>query len=202
MSSPHLPELIRIYREDLPEIQSRVENASTHMTLWPATKKLFNLTALLLRHVILESYDKVSPAELVPAAPPAPPAPPAPLPMRAYAPAFPAGLALPPPPLIDQPGTAPVALSNQPNMPDIEPDKTNVFITANGTKVIPPAGRPTMTLPPGQPIDIPSLLAPPVPPPAPPGVAQVILPPGGGMSPDVAAALAGRSQESPPGSQG
>ena len=197
MSSPHLPELIRIYKEELPEIQSRVENASTHMTLWPATKKLFNLTALLLRHVILESYDKVSPGELVHTAPPAPSPPPAPLPMRAYAPAFPPGLALPPPPMIDQPGAAPVVLSNQPNMPDIEPNKTNVFITAQGTKVIPPVGGPAMTLPPGQMVDLPELLSPPVPPPAPPGVAQVVLPPGGGMPPDVAAALAGRSGEPP-----
>lgn len=194
MSSPHLPELIRIYKEELPEIQSRVENASTHMTLWPATKKLFNLTALLLRHVILESYDKVSPGEFIHVPPPAPPPPPAPLDTRAHAPTFPPGLALPPPPMIDQPGAAPAVLSNQPNMPDIDPGKVNVFITANGTKVIPPVGGPAVTLPPGQAVDLPELLAPPVPPPAPPGVAQVILPPGGGMSPDVAAALASRSQ--------
>ena len=194
MSSPHLPELIRIYKEELPEIQSRVENASTHMTLWPATKKLFNLTALLLRHVILESYDKVSPGEFIHVPPPAPPPPPALLDTRAHAPTFPPGLALPPPPMIDQPGAAPAVLSNQPNMPDIDPGKVNVFITANGTKVIPPVGGPAVTLPPGQAVDLPELLAPPVPPPAPPGVAQVILPPGGGMSPDVAAALANRSQ--------
>ena len=69
-----------------------------------------------------------------------------------------------------------------------------VYVTNQGTKVIPPGGSgPTVVLPPGAAVDLTATTGRPVPPPAPPGVSQVVLPPGGGMTPEVAAALAGRT---------
>ena len=63
-----------------------------------------------------------------------------------------------------------------------------VVITPQGTRVIPPVGGQAVTLPPGSAVDLVGMGRP-VPPPAPPGVAQVVLPPGGVLTPEAAAAL-------------
>ena len=52
----------------------------------------------------------------------------------------------------------------------------------------PPNGGQAVTLPPGSAVDLVGMGRP-VPPPAPPGVAQVVLPPGGVLTPEAAAAL-------------
>ena len=83
-------------------------------------------------------------------------------------------------------------------MPDVnvQPGVTNVIITAQGTKVITPSGT-TSVVPPGEHVGLEATLGTPPQPFVEPGVATVILPPGGGLSPEVAAALAGRSGQAP-----
>jgi len=80
----------------------------------------------------------------------------------------------------------------------IQPGVANVVITANGITAIAPSGQRT-TLPPGEAVPIEATSgAPPEPPEAPEGVAQVVLPPGGGMTPELLAAIGNRSQDQPP----
>jgi len=77
------------------------------------------------------------------------------------------------------PGLAP---AQSPGVPDITPSGVlEVVITPNGKRVIPPAGQ--AAAPTSNAFEMP------VPPPAPPGVANVVLPPGGVLTPEAAAAL-------------
>lgn len=102
-----------------------------------------------------------------------------------------------PPPLSMVPSFHPSA--SLPGMPDvpIQPGAFNVVITPQGTRTVSPTGT-TAMLPPGVPVGPDVLYGRPEPPPAPPGVAQVVLPPGGGMTSDTLAALTGRSNDTPP----
>jgi DUF1680 family protein len=76
------------------------------------------------------------------------------------------------------PGLAP---AQSPGVPDITPSGVlEVVITPNGKRVIPPAGQ--AAAPTSNAFEMP------VPPPAPPGVANVVLPPGGVLTPEAAAA--------------
>ena len=82
-------------------------------------------------------------------------------------------------------------------MPGIAPsDVAQVVITPQGTQVIPQAGSglSPVTLPPNTAVDLAHMTRQPELPPAPPGTAQVVLPAGGALPADVAAALAARSQ--------
>lgn len=183
--SQYLPNLVQFARE-LPQLQHDMQNASTQNTLWSVTQKLFNILSYMLHHAIIDAYSNMPAGNPEPAAVPA--ASPAPSPI-APAPVIPIG-ALPFPPTITQPGLAPTQV---PGMPDIAPSGvTEVIVTAQGTKVIPAGGAgPAIVLPPNVAVDA-SHLGKPEPPAAPPGVAQVILPEGGVLPPDVAAALASR----------
>ena len=174
--SQYLPNLIQFARE-LPQLQHDMQNASTQNTLWKSTQQLFNIVSYLLHHAIVDAYNNMPAGNPEPAAVPA--ASPAPTPI-APAPVIPIG-ALPFPPTITQPGLAP---PQTPGMPDIAPSGVTEVIPAGG------AG-PAVVLPPNVAVDA-THLGKPEPPAAPPGVAQVILPQGGALPPDVAAALASR----------
>lgn len=171
-----LKELIRIYQEDLPSLQYDVGNASTLHTLWPVTKRVFNVVITVLHYIISEELKKEGIEVATPAAASSP-------------------VVLPPPSVLSMPGLSPPALPRMPGMPDTpQSDVAEVFISANGIRVVPPAGAgQAMTLPPGSAVDLAAMTGKPELPPAPPGVAQVVLPPGGALSAEVADALANRS---------
>lgn len=200
MPSPHLRELIRIAREDMKGLQYDLQNASHTLALRPVCERLFEIVGLILHHVIIESVESIQPAPPVASAPPAPPAPPpAPRPVpvalpRVVLPANPVAdsLGLPPPPSLSQPAPTIPAVPGMPSA-QAQPGVANVFLTTERTEVVAASGAKTV-LPRGATIDLAASAGlPPEPPPAPPGVEQVILPPGGGMSPELQAALATRS---------
>jgi len=192
MSQKYLRELVEFAQKTIPELEYSFRNASTHYALQDACQKQFNVISYMLHHIIYAAYEN----GVLPAAPVNPPAPPpmlvaAPPPPPAFA--TPIGApALPPPAIISQPALAsPTSLDGAPVV-DVQPGITNVIITPQGTRVVAPSGAATV-LPPGEHVDLAAASGIPVLPDAPPGVAQVVLPPGGGISPDVLAALASRS---------
>jgi hypothetical protein len=205
MPSPHLKELIRIAREDMKGLQYDVQNASHTLALRPICERLFEIVGLLLHHVVIESVETLQmnpPTMAVSPAPPRPvtmaPVPVAPVPValprvvRPVANPVADALGLPPPPSFAQPTQAVPAVSGMPSA-QAQPGVANVFLTTQGTEVVAATGAKTV-LPAGAPVDLAASAGlPPEPPPAPPGVEQVILPPGGGMTPELEAALAGRS---------
>ena len=192
---PHLIQLAQVGGE-LASIQNDLQNASTTLALQDVVKRLFNVVSLHLYHSIHDAVDR----ERQPAAEPV--RQPAPAPVQ-QAPALSpqasmhSNFGLPGlptrPPIISQPGLAPTSSNG---MPGIAPsDVANVVITPQGTQVIPPAGAGTpITLPPNVAVDLAHMGGRPELPPAPPGVAQVVVPPGGAVTPDLAAALASRGQ--------
>lgn len=180
----YLNDLVRIAKVDLPSLQYDFQNASTLYSLQAACKQLFNITNYLLYHAI-ENATNPSSDGMVPVTRVAPVAP--------AAPVSPVMVELPAPPFITQPIAAPAPAIDASGA-SVQPGVTNVMITSNGTQVISPTGVSTI-LPPGEAVDLATSTGRPVPPPAPPGVDQVILPPGGGMTPDVLAALSSRPSE-------
>ncbi len=176
------------FARELPQLQYDMQNASTQNALWLVCQKTFNILQYMLHHAIMEAYQGAQPGT-----PTAQPAQPAPAPaMSAIPPAFSSGPTLPsvgmlpPPNPITQPG---LAATQAPGIPDIAASGVaEVVITPQGTRVIPPVGGQAVTLPPGSSVDLVGMGRP-VPPPAPPGVAQVVLPPGGVLTPEAAAAL-------------
>ena len=194
MASPHLKELIRIAREDMVGIQYDLQNASHPLALRPVCERMFEIMGLLLHHVVIESVENTM--QNLPMPTPPAPAPAPVIPVVVPRPARPATaidvLGLPPPPSMTQPAPAVSAVPGMPSA-QAQPGVTNVFLTTQGTQVVAPSGAKTM-LPAGSAIDLAaSAGTPPELPPAPPGVAQVVLPPGGGITPEIEAALAGRS---------
>lgn len=182
--SKYLNDLIRIAKIDLPSLQYDFNNASTLYSLQAACQRLFNITNYLLYHAIdsatcPSSNGVVQVARVTPVAP--------------VEPVAPVVVDLPAPPFIAQPIAAPTPAVNASGAA-VQPGITNVMITSNGTQVISPTGVSTI-LPPGEAVDLATSTGRPVPPPAPPGVDQVILPPGGGMTPDVLAALSSRPSD-------
>lgn len=196
MSQKYLRELVDFAQKEIPLLNNDFQNASTLYALQAASQRLFNLTTYMLHHLIHAAYEGGS----SPAAPPAPPAPPAPVVAPTPpAPAFvaPSGMPrLPSPSLISQP--VPVAATNIPGSPElnIQPGVTNVVITQQGTKVVSADGAITMVAP-GEPVGLDATTGRPAVPEAPPGVANVVLPPGGGFTPELAAALASRTGDTP-----
>jgi hypothetical protein len=191
--SKHLPKLIQLSKE-LPTLMYDAENATGPYQLREVCQKLVSIVGYLLQDVILDAYAGTSSA--------APSAVPPPV-SRRIAPAT---------------ATPMVGFPPMPNLPDIsrplphassplssvagdvpiQRGVTNVIITEGGTTVFSPGGNRSV-LPPGEAVSLEvSADLPPELPEAPEGVANVVLPPGGGMSPDVLAALAGRSQDEPP----
>lgn len=203
MSSPHLNTLIKIAREDLPQLTYDINNAATLYTLQEAVKKLHNIIAYIVHHTVL-SDPNVQAAMATRA----------PAPQPRYAPAAPqnygqgygqAPIGSAPPmdyyphderrstvPMQQAPApvsTNPLGLPNIGGEVDEAPPNSGVAevtITPQGTRVnVPGAG--SMRLPPGTAVQ----LAPEEPPPG------VVLPRGGAMTDEVNAALAA-SQSSPP----
>jgi hypothetical protein len=197
MTTEYLPHLIQLAQVggELASIQNDLQNASTTLALQDVVKRLFNVVSLHLYHSIHDSVNRMNGQPAVePVQQPAPVAvqqAPALSPQSNMHSSF--GLpGLPTrPPAISQPGLAP-ASSN--GMPGIAPsDVANVVITPQGTQVIPAAGTGVpITLPPNTAVDLSHMSGRPELPPAPPGVAQVVLPAGGGFTPELADALAKR----------
>ncbi len=210
VTSPHLERLIHIARHELPALQYDLQNASTIYSLQAACQRMFETFSLLLHHVVIESAardPKYKQAMAVPQGATATrrvaPAVPVSRPMIAPAPrpappvaASSSGLdgLLPPPPSMSGPLPGSPPNPAMPDVPPAQPGVANVFVTSQGTQVVAPDGS-RAVLPAGAPVG-PELTSgqPPELPDAPPGVDQVVLPPGGGMTPDVMAALTGRSQ--------
>ncbi len=202
MPSPYLNELIRIAREDMKGLQYDLQNASHPLALRPVCERLFEIVGLMLHHVIIESVDSIKPPSLATAAaaPPPPPPAPKPIPVAIARPVRPPvapnpavdALGLPPPPSMTQAAEAQPAVSGMPSA-QAQPGVANVYITTQRTEVVAATGAKTV-LPAGAPVDLAASagLAPELPP-AEPGVDQVVLPPGGGMTPELAAALSDRS---------
>jgi hypothetical protein len=206
-SSKYLGELIRIARDVMPSLQYDLQNASTTFSLQAACQKMFDTLGFVLHHCIQEAAANMqaAPVAAQPVPQPTPIVRPAPIvpvaaPLQRSFPA-PQHLAdaiasLPPPPALSQPLTAPPAVTGMPDV-QAQPGVASVFITSQGTQVIAPGGAKTV-LPPGAAVDLAASAGlPPELPPAPPGVEQIVLPPGGGMSPELAAALATRSTDVP-----
>jgi hypothetical protein len=210
MPSPHLKELIRIAREDVKGLQYDVQNASHPLALRPICERMFEIMGLILHHVIIESVENLQSSATAVAVPPAPPAPPPPrpVPVAPVPVALPRvvrpiasnpvadALGLPPPPSFAQQTQAVPAVPGMPSA-QAQPGVANVFLTTQGTEVVAATGAKTV-LPAGAAVDLAASAGlPPEPPPAPPGYEQVILPPGGGMTAELEAALAGRSNPTP-----
>jgi hypothetical protein len=182
----HTQELIRIVRDEIPSLRYDFQNGSTHYSLQAPCIKLLTIVEYLLHDAIL---DAVSPEQ--PTAAPAPAPIPVPVPVARPAFARPAAIDLPPLGNIAQSVAQSVAPVEQiPGMADmpIQAGVANVFVTTQGTKVVGPTGQ-TAALPPGAAVSLADVTGVPELPPAPDGGVNVILPPGGGMSPDVAALL-------------
>ena len=186
--SKYLPELIRIARDEMPNLEYDVSNAVTPLSIRETNIKIFAILGQVLHHAIHDALSRMPAVAQAPR--------PAPAPVPVAAPARPLSaadaLGLPPPPSVI-PVFVPAQGAQVPGMPDapVQAGVANVFITTQGTSVIGPGGR-RMTLPPNEtqvPIEATAEVAP-VPPPAPEGGISVVLPPGGaGMSPELAAAL-------------
>lgn len=196
--SRYLKRLVKIAQEEIPTLQADATNAAGPFQLREVCLKLLDITHYLLLHAIEDAASKTQPAAGIPAIPPRP-APPPPPPRPPVA-APPLDVSRLPQPLdVAQPAAVPAPSSSMlPGDVPVQPGITNAFITPQGTTVVNPRGQRSV-LPAGVavPLEI-SAGVPPEPPPAPEGVAQVVLPPGGGMSPEVEAALAARSPETPP----
>jgi hypothetical protein len=188
MSQKYLKELIQYAQVEIPLLKYAFQNASTHYALQEACQKQFGLITYMLHHVILSAYDG-APAAPPPPAPVvvAPPPPPPPAPRQSPSGHLPT---LPDPAMIEQPSIAPTQMAGMAEV-NIVPGTTNVIITPQGTRVIAPTGAATV-LPAGEAVDLAASTGHPEVPPAPPGVENIVLPPGGGMTPDVAAALESR----------
>jgi hypothetical protein len=196
MSTEFLPHLIQLAQVggELASIQNDLQNASTTLALQDVVKRLFNVVSLHLYHSIHDAVNREGPQAAEPVRQPAP-APVQQAPALSPQSSMHSNFGLPGlpsrPPTITQPGLAPASANG---MPGIAPsDVANVVITPQGTQVIPPAGAGTpITLPPNVAVDLAHMGGRPELPPAPPGVAQVVVPAGGAVTPDLAAALAAR----------
>ena len=193
MSTQYLRELVQHAQVEMPLLNNDLQNASTLYALQAATQRMYNLMGYMLHHMIHAAYE-ANAGQPMPAPAPAPVPVPAPAPAPATMPMTygVGGLpSLPPPNMISQPvPTAPTI----PGMPDItvQPGVANVIITPQGTRVIAPSGAATV-VPQGQAVDLAATSGHVEVPQAPPGVANIVLPPGGGLTPEALAALENRT---------
>jgi hypothetical protein len=196
MSTEFLPHLIQLAQVggELASIQNDLQNASTTLALQDVVKRLFNVVSLHLYHSIHDAVNREGPQAAEPVRQPVP-APVQQAPALSPQSSMHSNFGLPGlpsrPPTISQPGLAPASANG---MPGIAPsDVANVVITPQGTQVIPAAGTGVpITLPPNTAVDLAHMGGRPELPPAPPGVAQVVVPAGGAVTPELAAALAAR----------
>lgn len=189
--SKHLPDLITLAKTEIPVLENDILSATGPYQLRDVCTKLINIVKYLLHDAILDSQ----PASALPAAAPAPPPPPRPIPVSR-----PAVAGLPGLPSLGaaaQPARAPAPTVGVPSDVPIQRGVTNVVITPQGTVAVSPSGNRSV-LPPGEAVPLEATAdVPPSPPEAPEGVENIVLPPGGGMTPELAAALAGRSHDEP-----
>ena len=190
--SRHLPTLLKIAQETLPQLEYDVNNSTGSLYTIQATLKTMNLVlTYLVHHALLDAEEKGQ-IRLAPEPVQQPPAPRLPYQQPLHQPpAMPSGPSLP----------SDVSIGAGPSAPVGGP-QTEVFMTAHGTKVVAPGAAP-MVVPPGQPVDAASLVRPSIPigiPTVPTGPApmEVVLPRGGGMAPETAAAVAAASQTADP----
>ena len=191
--SKHLPDLITLAKTEIPALENDILSATAGpYQLAPICARLIKIVKYLLHHAILDAQ----PPSALPAAAPAPPPPPRPVPVSR-----PAVAGLPGLPSLGaaaQPARAPAPTANVPSDVPIQHGVVNVVITPTGTVAVSPSGARSV-LPPGEAVPLEATAdVPPELPEAPEGVENVLLPPGGGMTPELAAALAGRSNEEPP----
>ena len=177
-----LPYLVEIQEKHLPLLEHDLQHASTLYTLQAALKSLHQIVTYVVAAIVEDGYDaaKARAARLGP--PASAPATQVPMPTvprqavatRPYVPTAPplnsGGL----PPL---PGLNTGVTAEQSKVVD-------VTITPSGTQVKIPGG-PTLQLPPGEQVILPDSSGPVL-----EGPEDVVLPPGGGMGPAAAAALA------------
>lgn len=200
-SSKYFNDLIQIARDRMPSLEYSIQNGSTVLALRECVSDLYKIVGIMLHHQIQETAERLSAGQKPIAPAPAPavvpvirPAPPRPVSPSGTLEALIESLPPPPGSASSQSSSASLPIPGMPNV-DIQPGVTNVTITSTGTHVVSPTGTRTV-LPPNTPVDL-AASAPELPP-APPGVEQVVLPPGGRMSPELEAALAGRSNDQPP----
>ena len=195
MSTEFLPHLIQLAHVggELASIQNDLQNASTTLALQDVVKRLFNVVSLHLYHSIHDAVNRESPQAAEPIRQPAP-APVQQAPALSPQSSMHSNFGLPGlptrPPTITQPGLAPTSANG---MPGIAPSDVANVITPPGPQVIPAAGTGMpITQPPNTAVDLAHMGGRPELPPAPPGVAQVVVPAGGAVTPELAAALAAR----------
>jgi hypothetical protein len=172
---------------EVSQLQYDIHNAPPAMR--EISTKLFNVTTTLLYHCVALTEELMRLNVLQRVQPPAPPS------TRAQAPQATQLTSFPAPPTLSLPRLAPPSAAAGAAPGDLTPcDVAQVVITAQGTKVIPPAGTRTapVFVPPNTPVDLAQIQNASLPPPAPEGVNQVVLPRGGELSPEVQAALNSR----------
>jgi hypothetical protein len=222
MPSPHLNELIRFAREEMPLLAHDMENASTIFALQACCKRLHTVTNYLLHHIVMSDPSVVAAAAAATAATAAqraqtlPPPPPGFRYARSaegqlfFVPTSPAPAAMPaqtvghPPATEHFPSQGPAVTYSPPpgGLPPLAapivpppPNVAEVFVTPQATRVKLPGSTEAVTVPPGETVDVAGMMQPTV-----GHGAAVMLPEGGAMTPEVMAALAARSRENNPGS--
>lgn len=183
--SRHLPTLLKIAQETLPQLEYDINNSTGSLYTIQATLKTLNVVVTYLVHHALLDAEAKGLVRLAPEPAPQPVAPRMPYQQPLYS----------PPNLPSGPVGLPtdVAIGAGPSAPAGGP-QAEVFVTPQGTKVVAPGATP-MVVPPGQPVDAAALMRPSIPVgiptvPAGPAPAEVVLPRGGGMAPETAAAVA------------
>jgi hypothetical protein len=192
MPTPYYTMLLRTLQPEgeIPQLQYDIQNSPPAMK--DITTKLFNLVTTLTYHCVALTEELLrlnvlrrtpaSPAQSPQASPQARVAP------QTLSP-FPA------PPTISLPHqTSPSAVPGAAPSDFAPCDVAQVVMTPQGSRVIPPAGSGAapVVLPPHVPVNLAPVQAPPAPTPAVDGSAQVVLPRGGSLPPEVQAALDSR----------
>ena len=191
MPTPYYQSLIQLVQPggELEQLQHDVENASTALAQRETNQRMFNLNANLIYHCISLTEELIRLRVLQRGQQAAP----TPTPVIAPAPAAPAYYTFPAPPSIAMlRPSAPSASAGLPGTSEISPtDVPQVVITPSGTKVIPPAGSgaAAVVVPPNTPVRLDQVGGPPAPAAPPPGI---VVPQGGIVTPELAAALASR----------
>ena len=195
MNTEYLKQLLQMAQEggEISQLQYDLQNASTTLALQDAMKRLFNVVTMATYHIIHDAIDRQS--SLPRQAPVEQAQAPAPVQPQQYLQPqlnMHSNFGLPGrPPTISQPALSTPSSNGMPGIPPS--DVVNVVLTPQGTQVIPPVGSGApVTLPVNTPVRLNHVMGQPELPPASPGVAQVIVPQGGAITPEVEAALAGR----------
>jgi hypothetical protein len=196
MPTPYYKNLLQTLQTggEISQLQYDIQNAPPAMKV--ISTNLFNVATCLLYHCVALTEELVRLNVLQRAQP----APPQVAPTPATQPARQTISPFPPTPTISLPQLSTPSLSSNTSPGDLTPcDVPQVVITPTGTRVIPPAGAgsaPVM-LPPNAPVNLEQVQGRAVPPPATDGPAQVTLPRGGALPPDVQTALDARQGGTP-----